>query len=93
MAYSYSRCGGPDRAQAIYAELMAPREGPPVDPAILAEVYASLGDTDASIEHLERAFRDRSPNLYFLKLMPRVFPDRVHMDPRYRALLVRMRLA
>jgi tetratricopeptide (TPR) repeat protein len=92
MAYSYSQCGGLDRAQAIYAELLAPREGSPVDPAILAEVHASMGDTDASIEQLERAFRDRSPNLYFLKVMPRIFPDRVYTDPRYRSLLERMRL-
>ncbi len=92
MAYSYSQCGGLDRAQAIYAELIAPREGSPVDPAILAEVHASRGDTDASIEQLERAFRVRSPNLYFLKVMPRIFPDRVYSDPRYRSLLERMRL-
>ena len=33
-----------------------------------------------------------SPNLYFLKVMPRIFPDRVYTDPRYRSLLERMRL-
>jgi TolB-like protein len=92
MAYSYAQCGDPDRAKAIIAELTAPREGTPVDTVILAELYAILGDTDASFEHLERGFRERSPNLYFLKLMPRLFPDRVYSDPRYRSLLERMRL-
>lgn len=93
MAYSYSRCGGSDRARAINEELLRPREDSPVDPAILAEIHASLGDADASIEQMERAFRERSGNLYFLKLMPRIFPDRVYADPRYRSLLERMRLA
>ena len=60
---------------------------------IRASFVASQGDTDASFEHLERAFRDRSPNLYFLKLMPRIFPERVYIDPRYRTVLERMRLA
>ena len=92
MAYSYAQCGDPDRATAIIAELMAPREGTPVDTVILAELHAILGDTDASYECLERGYRDRSPNLYFLKLMPRLFPDRVYTDPRYRTLLERMRL-
>jgi serine/threonine-protein kinase len=93
MAYSYAQCGDPDRASAIIAELMAPRDGTPVDTVILAELYAILGDTDASFECLERGFREHSPNLYFLKLMPRLFPDRVYTDPRYRALLERLRLA
>jgi len=78
--------------EGIIAELMAPRDGTPVDTVILRAPRDSR-DTDASFECLERGFREHSPNLYFLRLMPRLFPDRVYADPRYRSLLERMRLA
>ncbi|MEP7027151.1 MAG: protein kinase [Candidatus Eisenbacteria bacterium] len=93
MAYTYSRCGSPERARALHAELLVPGGEAVTDGVILAESHAALGEFDASFECLERAFRERSPNLYYLKVNPRLYPDARVSDPRYRALLERMRLA
>ncbi len=93
MEYTYFRCGDHERARAIHEELLAPRDGALTDGVILAESYATVGDCEASLECLERAFRERSPNLYYLKLLPRLYPDARATDPRYRSLLERMRLA
>jgi serine/threonine protein kinase/tetratricopeptide (TPR) repeat protein len=93
IAYAYLHCGDPERARAIYAELLEPSDGARTDPVILSEVHAAVGDVDASFAALERAYEERSANLYFLKLIPRLDPLRPSSDPRFQSLLRRMRLA
>ena len=92
IAYAYFRCGNAEKARIIFADLLSPRAGAPVDPVILAEVHANLGNMDESFTCLERAYRERSPNMYFLKILPRMYPERPSSDPRFQSLLERMRL-
>ncbi len=51
----------------------------------------SLGDYDGAFEALERAYEDRRGWLAYLKIEPAIDPLR--RDPRFAALLERMRLA
>ena len=56
----------------------------------IAQVYAYRGESDKSFEWLERAYQQRDPGLPELKSNP-LFKN-LHHDPRYTALLKRMRL-
>lgn len=57
-------------------------------PGWVAEVYVGLGDKDAAMQWLERAYKERDLWLALLKVWPRFDPLR--SDPRYQDLLKRM---
>jgi tetratricopeptide (TPR) repeat protein len=56
----------------------------------LAALYTMLGDKEAAFEWLERAYRERSGSLTFVKVSP-IF-DPVRSDPRFQSLLRRLNL-
>jgi tetratricopeptide (TPR) repeat protein len=59
-------------------------------PYQIAQAYAYRGESDKSFEWLERAYKQRDPGLPEIKSNP-LFKNLRH-DPRYAALLKRMRL-
>jgi eukaryotic-like serine/threonine-protein kinase len=59
-----------------------------VDPGDFAKDYLRLGDKDHAIEYLEKAFREKSVSVQFLKVDPTWDPLR--SDPRFQDLLRRM---
>jgi hypothetical protein len=56
-----------------------------LSPCGLAVPYAALGELDTALDHLERAFEDRSGMLVFLKVDPAWDPLRGH--PRFEELI------
>jgi hypothetical protein len=52
---------------------------------LIALVQTSLGDNDAAIEWLTKAFEARSPWMAWLKVEPKF--DRLRSDPRFVNLL------
>jgi TolB-like protein/Flp pilus assembly protein TadD len=59
-----------------------------LDPYNVAMLYDGLGDTNRTMEWLDRACRERSSSLYALRI--ELFSDRLRGDPRFRDLLRRM---
>ena len=59
-------------------------------PYQIAQVYAWRGDRDHAFEWLERAYRDRDPGLPYVKLDH--FNQSLHGDPRFTALLAKLKL-
>ncbi len=59
-----------------------------LDPYNVAMLYDGLGDTNRTMEWLDRAYRERSSSLYALRI--ELFSDRLRGDPRFRDLLRRM---
>jgi tetratricopeptide (TPR) repeat protein len=55
-----------------------------------AYVYALMGDNDRAFEYLEKAYQHRENMIVYLKVDPRF--DSLRNDPRYKALLERLRL-
>ena len=56
----------------------------------MANYCAWLGMDDDAFKWLEKAYQERSPNLYYLKFNP-IF-DHLHSDPRFKAIVRRIGL-
>jgi len=59
-------------------------------PENIAEVHAYRGEVDAAFEWLERAYRERDGGMQVFRVDPLL--SSLRSDPRYRAMLVRMKL-
>jgi TolB-like protein/tRNA A-37 threonylcarbamoyl transferase component Bud32/Tfp pilus assembly protein PilF len=57
----------------------------------IAQIYAYRGEADKTFEWLDRAYSQRDPGMVYLKVDP-MFRT-LAADPRFKAMLVRMRLA
>ena len=91
LARAYARAGRRADAAAVVAELAAlGREGY-VPPAVFVQAYVGTGDHERGIEALERAFREHSNIVRFLKTHPLFDP--IRDDPRFTALVRRVGLA
>ncbi|HEY5940285.1 MAG TPA: protein kinase, partial [Gemmatimonadales bacterium] len=82
--------GQVDEARAVLHELEERQRTRYVSPVAPAMIQLALGDVDASFDQLERAYRDRRGWLAYLRIEP-IF-DPLRSDPRFAALLQRMRL-
>jgi eukaryotic-like serine/threonine-protein kinase len=88
LGYAYARSGRRDEALAILGKLKAAKEH--VSPAELAALYAGLGDKEASLESLERAYREHDPQMQFLKTDPHY--DALRSEARFQDLVRRVGL-
>lgn len=87
-ALAYHALGREQDSNAALAALIAKYHA--TAPYQIAQVYAYRGEVDKSFEWLERAYEQRDPGLPEIKSNP-LFKTLRH-DPRYIALLKRMRL-
>jgi TolB-like protein/DNA-binding winged helix-turn-helix (wHTH) protein/Tfp pilus assembly protein PilF len=61
-----------------------------VSSELIAEIYARLGEKDKALASLEKAYRERSHNMAFIKVEPTL--GSLQPDPRFQAILRRMNL-
>jgi tetratricopeptide (TPR) repeat protein len=89
---AYGVAGAKDEAETALIELRQQSKQRYVPPFDLALIYLGLGDTERSIEWLDKSCEDRSFLLaYFIGVAPIVAP--VRSDPRYEEFRKRMHLA
>jgi len=60
-----------------------------VDPVTFADVHSSLGEVDEALRWYEKASEDRTPNMAYASIMPRIDPG-LAGNPRYEAIVRRM---
>jgi tetratricopeptide (TPR) repeat protein len=89
LAHAYGASGKKEEALRTLRELLDARPQY-VDGYGVGIIYAGLRDTTKTFEWFEKAYRDRSEELLFLKVDPRL--DFVHSDPRYQSLVRRIGL-
>jgi len=90
LAHSYAIAGQRDSARAILDSLEPQARRGEGSPFYIALVYAGLGQKDRAFQWLERAYGERSGSVRYLRVEPRLEPLRT--DPRFRALLTKVRL-
>lgn len=82
--YTYAKCGRRAEARAELNRLLGlARAGEYVSHYALAVIQAGLGDDDQAIAELEKAYIERAPAIFVMKLEPAF--ARLHSDPRFVA--------
>jgi tetratricopeptide (TPR) repeat protein len=83
-----------DRTQAdrILTEMLEARTRLPVSPVSLAWGFAALGDFDSAFGWIETAIREREPTAAFLNVFAEFLVPDLARDPRFLAVLDRLRL-
>lgn len=90
LAVACADAGNRSRSQTILHELDARRAERYVPATSFAAVHAALGETDAALDELERAHRERDIRMAFMKVDARW--NCLRAQPRFRALAQRMGL-
>ena len=83
LGLAYSLQGNAPEARRLIDELAREAKERYVSPFDFAVIYGGLGDTERTMEWLQRAERERSPSLNYLILSP-AFTS-VRSDPRFTA--------
>ena len=91
MGHVYAKLGQRSDTEAVINELEKRYADRVADGRDLVLVYAGLNDKDKAFAWLEKAFKDRSVFLAFLRLEPLM--DSLKSDPRWKALEQRVGIA
>ena len=86
---TYAICGETARARQKLDALHDLEAKQYVDPVTFAEIHTALGETDDALRWYEKAYEDRTPNMVYTLILPRISPELVG-DTRYQAIVDRM---
>lgn len=87
---AYALAGEKEMALEALEELITQSRQRYVSSYGIAQVYAGLGEKEKAFEYLDKAYEQRDPNLYSLKIDSRF--ESLRSDPRFKALLKKMGL-
>jgi TolB-like protein/DNA-binding winged helix-turn-helix (wHTH) protein/Flp pilus assembly protein TadD len=90
LGHAYASAGRTAEARAVLEELRDASRQRYVSPYEFALVLVGLGDRNAALDWLERGLDTRAVKLSMVKVDPRF--TLLHQEPRFRALLSRMKL-
>jgi TolB-like protein/Flp pilus assembly protein TadD len=88
LVHAYAVSGKKLEAEKALAELRQVSEKRYVNPFEIALIYIGLGNKDNAFDWLEKAYRQRSDLLVYLKVDPRLDP--IRSDPRFVDLMRRV---
>ena len=91
LGHAYAMSGQKDRAVALLRDARLPFEQGGLTDLKLAYIYIGLGEQEVALQHLERDYDERDPELPYINADPVFDPVRNH--PRFTALLVKMGLS
>ncbi len=89
-AYIQGRAGHTEDARRALNELLQWNTHTPVNPIVIAQAYAGLGEKQEALIWLEKAYAQHSDELVTLKVNPAY--DALRGEPRFQELLHRLRL-
>ena len=90
LGYAYAVSGKREKAQEILDEALERSKRGYFSPHFIAVLYTGLGDKDKALHWLEKAYEERDPRLYAIKVIPVL--NSLHSDPRFTVLLKKMGL-
>jgi DNA-binding winged helix-turn-helix (wHTH) protein/tetratricopeptide (TPR) repeat protein len=86
----HALAGRTDKANQAIAKLKSMSAAEPVQPTLIALIYAALDKKNDALQWLERAYSERDPDLVLLRVDPRL--DCLRADPRFTDLVERVGL-
>jgi TolB-like protein/Tfp pilus assembly protein PilF len=90
LGVTYATCGDGARARQKLDYLHELAEKQYVDPVTFAAVHSALGEMDEALHWYEKSFEDRTPNMVYAAIGPRISPELVG-NQRYASIVERMR--
>jgi tetratricopeptide (TPR) repeat protein len=81
----YGIAGRPQEAVKIIRQLQGYSRAHYVFPSIFARAYLAAGDKEQALTWFERAYDEKDPWLFWLKVWPTLDP--IRSEPRFEALL------
>ena len=90
LGYAYAVSGRTEEARQRLTELQELSKRRYVSPYHLAMIHAGLGEAEAALQSLEKAYEDREGRLCIVRFAPEF--STVRADPRFAALMQRMKL-
>jgi TolB-like protein/Tfp pilus assembly protein PilF len=90
LGWSYGVLGHKAEARYILGQLQRMPPTQPAPPPAIYYVYMGLGDRQGTLEWMEKAYAERWSDLVWMKASPEY--DWVREDPRFQALLKRLKL-
>jgi TolB-like protein/Tfp pilus assembly protein PilF len=90
LGHAYAKAGMVTEARETLARLAEASKSRHVSAYHVGVIHIALGDTNAGLSWLERAYEEQSPWIGYLNVDPRV--DRVRSNPRFESLLRKTRL-
>lgn len=90
LGITYIKMERTTEAQKIIKELVEESKKELISSYEVAKLYFSTGEVDQGFNWLNRAYAERGPSIYMMKVDP--FLDSIRSDPRYHELLKRMNL-
>jgi TolB-like protein/DNA-binding winged helix-turn-helix (wHTH) protein/Flp pilus assembly protein TadD len=91
LGFAYAATGNLPEAQKILARLTKLNQQGLVPSGSIAILYGSLGDLDKAFAWMDKAYKERDPELTYIKVPGRRFEPLRH-DPRFQDLVRRMGL-
>jgi Flp pilus assembly protein TadD len=85
IGYTYARMGRRDDAQQVLNNLLERSKQEYVPSSVFVNLYFALEENNQGFEWLEKAYKERDPQLTWLGVNP--FYDSVRSDPRFTAML------
>ena len=86
---TYATCGDTARAREKLDQLHTLRKKQYVDPVTFADIHCALFEVDAALDWYEKAFADRTPNMVYAAILPRICPV-LSGNQRFEAIIDRM---
>lgn len=86
---NYALCGENARARRKLQELHVLEKAQYVDPVTFASIHVALGEMEEALGWYEKAFEDRTPNMVFANMGPRMSPE-LAREARYEEIVRRM---
>jgi adenylate cyclase len=87
-AWVYATAGQASKATVMMEKLSNPPAGIRVDPLTHSYVCLVFDDTTCALDYLEKAIRQRSSEMIFLRTMPALDP--IRDEPRFQAVMKQM---
>ncbi len=89
LGMTYAKCGDTARARQKLDVLHALETTQYVDPVTYAAIHSALGEMDEALLWYEKAFEDRTPNMVYAAILPRLSPE-LAGNGRFEAIVERM---
>lgn len=87
LAQVYAKTGETQRVEEALFMLQEMQKRRYVDPWAFAEVYTALGEKEEALKCLEKAYKEGSPNMIYLKIFANNRFKNVSSEPKYQELL------